>query len=98
MKEHGDQDEVTRLFTLRGIAYIILLIGNAFSLYVAGSFKGRYPRPKNVSDFALFFKNVKISQEEFALELKEKYPHLEIKELFAIRRLEPFYSSYQKKL
>ena len=63
MKENGDQDELTRLFTLRGVAYVILLIGNAFSLYMAGSFKRRYPQPKNISDFALFFKNVKITQE-----------------------------------
>ena len=62
---------MVRLFTLRGMAYVILLIGNALSLYLVGRFKRRFPQPKGISDFAVIFKNVKVSIEEFTLSLKE---------------------------
>ena len=63
-------DIIIRLFTLRGMAYVILLIGNAVSLYVVGRFKRRYPQPKGISDFAVIFKNIKVSADDFVLELK----------------------------
>lgn len=49
---------LTRVLTLRSIAYIILLLGNFASLYLAGRFKRRYPQPRDITDFALIFKNV----------------------------------------
>ena len=50
--------------------YVILLIGNAASLYIVARFKRRYPPPKNISAFALIFKSINKSPEDFTLELK----------------------------
>lgn len=61
MKEIEHHDVIVRLFTLRGMAFGILLFGNAFSLYLVGKFKRRYPPPKDISNFAIIFKNVKVS-------------------------------------
>ena len=72
-------DILIRLFTLRGMAFIIMLIGNAMSLYIVGRFKRRYPQPKKISDFALIFKNVRMTIEELTLQLKEKFPDVEFK-------------------
>ena len=79
MKEEGQVDRIVRLFTMRGIAYIIMLLGNTCSLYLVGRFKTRYPQPKRISDFYLIFKNVRTPIEEFVLILKEQFPDLEIK-------------------
>lgn len=56
-------DIVVRLWTLRGMTYAILLIGNAYSLYLVGRFKRRFPQQKNLSSFAIIFKNVSKSPE-----------------------------------
>lgn len=73
--ERGAAGVVTRLFTLRGIAFIIMLLGNMVALYVVGRFKRRYPQGKGIADFAVLFKNVKVSSsEEAALKLKEEFP------------------------
>jgi hypothetical protein len=99
MKAHDDTDTIVRLWTLRGIAYGILLIGNAAALYVVGRFKRRYTKPKDISAFSLIFKNLQIEDNahQLVLMLKEKYPHSALKAL-ALSKLEPYYTAYNTKL
>lgn len=58
---------MTRIYTLRTIAYVILLIGNFMAVYTSGRFKRRYPQPKDISDFSLIFKNVNKSVEDLVV-------------------------------
>lgn len=49
-----------RLLTLRGITFIILMLTNAFSLYVVKKFKGIYPSKITIADYSVIFKNTKL--------------------------------------
>jgi|JI9StandDraft_1071089.scaffolds.fasta_scaffold1662540_1 hypothetical protein len=89
---------MTRILTLRTITFAILLISNFLALYTAGRFKRRYPQHKKIHNFSLIFKNVRASVEDFTLEIKSKFPQAEMVEVFNIRTLEPFYTTYNQKL
>jgi hypothetical protein len=86
---------MTQLLTLRSITFVILIFGNFMALYIAGRFKRRYPQPKNISNFSLIFKNIRIPISEFT---ETKLGKAEVKEIFYVKKLEPFYTAYKCKL
>ena len=43
IRDSGDLGKLNRLFSLRAVAFVILLFANAFSLFIVSRFKKRYP-------------------------------------------------------
>ena len=59
IEDKGDEGTSVRFFTLRSIAFFILLLANFMSLFVVKWFKIRFPQKVNIAHFSLIFKNLK---------------------------------------
>jgi hypothetical protein len=80
IKLKGDQDVLVRFFTLRAVAFVVLLITNVLSLYVIKWFKIRYPDKVDVSHFSILFKNLKSDNiEDLLRNLKQEFGDFDIR-------------------
>lgn len=61
LRENEEDGIKVRLLTLRGIAFVILMLTNAFSLIVVKKFKQIYPTKIDISDYSVIFKNTNLS-------------------------------------
>ena len=59
IEDEGDDGTSVRYFTLRSIAFFILLLVNFLSLFIIKWFKMRFPPKVNIANFSLLFKNLK---------------------------------------
>jgi len=49
-----------RLLTLRGIAFVILMLTNALSLIIVKKFKQIHPTKISIADYSVIFKNTNL--------------------------------------
>lgn len=68
-----DEGRQVRFFTLRSIAFLILLLVNILSLFIVKWHKVRYPPQISISNFSLLFKNIKTDKIDVLLQkIREK--------------------------
>lgn len=80
IEKEGDEGTSVRYFTLRSIAFLILLVANMLSLFVVKWFKVRYTPKANIADFSLLFKNLKSDKtEDLLIRIREKIGEFEYK-------------------
>lgn len=59
MDDAKEEATIVRLFTLRGIIFLVLLATNFLSMYIVRWFKIRYPEKVGITAYALLFKNIR---------------------------------------